>query len=1370
MDRAAELLIPRRATRTSASEPPETRLLAEWRELDAYVLLAEPGAGKSEAFKQEAKADETGSRYFTARDFVTLVPRSDWLRKTLFIDGLDEVRAGSGSHDALDDIRRRLDELGRPRFRLSCREADWFGAVDVQRLHAVAPTGEVVVLQLHPLDHEDIETLLGQWPDRVPDVGQFMRGAEQQLLMPLLGNPLLLQLMVQAVRDGKLPDGRSETYKLACETLASERNPFHRLAKRAKAVNVNHLLDDAGLMCALLLLAGSDGFTDHPTVGASHEVPVDSLPTELGLHDARAALASAVLSAESGHHSPRHRTIAEYLAARAVARRVALDGLPISRVLALMSVDGSIVEPLRGLNAWLAVHCLTERGRLIDLDPLGVVLYGDVRSFLVVEKRQVLDGLHREAQRFQWFRSGNWESHPFGALGTPDMVETFKEMLAKPDRTPAHQSLLECVLAAISHGAEMPQMASDLEAVVRDPSFRDGIRGDAIDAWFRQAKQERSAAVGWLREMSAGQIEDPVANLAGRLLHGLYPDHVSPVEALQFLRPSKIPGLSGDRLFWINEFLERAPADSLPSIADGLLAQAKTWESIRSAHDLHHFIGELLVRLLESAGETEPVDRVYRWLEIGLDEHESVFLAEADSKRVRNWLTKHPQLQKELFSFASSTMPVDAGAAAMNLYRAEQRLYGANRPRDWCKWLLELAAQTGNEVLARDCLVQAALAAINQSSRYDISMEDVEDWLAQHRRQWQIGDEDGEYDPWLKDVWWQPVDHWRGKDYLRSRRQEATRQTDRAKRRDDLVANLAAIKDGTAPAGLMHQIALAYQSRFTDIVGDTPEARVRDFLAGSAEEAEAAIAGVKRTLQRSDLPQVDDILRLDLKQRYHWIRPACLLAAELIQHDDPTAALRWTDSLSRQLVAFRLTDGTGATPAWFALLAEQRPQIVAEVMGPYLRSRIREKAGHHITGLFELSREAAHREVSRLMLPGLLLSFPHRANELQRFLLSRSLLPAASRHLERTVLAKVVGGRLALKSLDAGQRVAWFVASLRFDADRRSRELVEFVGRSQSRAAYLGHALDNQSDLGGEWLQLPVEVLARLIETLGLHSTPEFRAGPGIVTDADRRRDLVRPFIQQLAALPDAMAGDELKRLRALPTLKHWGVAIDAALYKHVRVARAARFAHPTAEEVAHTLANRSPANALDLAALVIDQLGIVEHKLRGNETRGLELFRREDKVTPKPENDCRDVLHDKLREPLLKHQVQLEGEAKAAQDKRADLRPTATIRGQRVVVPVEIKKDDYSGDRQSRWSLWTAWREQLDRLYVIDPAAQGVGIYLVLWFGVKPLRTPEGVRPCSAKHLQSLLIDRIPLEDQDRLRVVVLDLSYPDSRVMRPE
>ncbi len=1360
MVEASRYFIPRRATlQNDRNGSSESRLLADWAHLDAYVLLAEPGAGKSWAFQQEALPDAVGLKLLKARDFVTLSPRPDWHGKTLFIDGLDEMRVSAGQQDGFDGVRRRLDGLGQPRFRLSCREADWLGAIDVQALSAVAPGGEVAVLRLEPLERADIEDLLRHGPDQVSDVDEFMRRADQQQALPLLGNPLMLQLMVKALkaRDGKWPQGRRDTYQLACEHLATEANDFHRKASRKK-VNVDVLLDDAGLLCAVLLLANGDAFTDNPLSLTGNNMRVDRLPMELGVRDAAAVFASQIFVTEGDERYPRHRTIAEYLAARSIARRVMDEGLSINRVLSLMSLDGGVVEPLRGLNAWLAVHCRDYPRRLLgELDPLGVVLYGDVRSFNALEKRQVLDSLHREALRFRWFRGSHWDSHPFGALGTQDMAATFLALLASPSRDPAHQSLLDCVLDAVKHGDDMPDLVNALISMVRDSSYRADVRSAALDAWWRQSKGDGPKAVGLLDEIRAGAIDDPAAELCGQLLAWLYPAHLSAVEALRHLRQISGHGYIY-QTFWTNAFIDKIPVDELPVVVDALAAQVSTWESVRSEYEHHGFIGELVWRGLKYSGASEPAQRLYQWLSAGLDEYESSYLAQHEQTKISDWLSEHPDVQKRLYLHAVSAMPVDPSQGRLHIHNASARFYGAARPSDWPKWLLMQAETAGNAVFAQDCLVQAALESINPASPYDISMEDVEGWLEKYRHQWATPGDDNLYDPWLSHVWWFPMDHWQGAQFQRRHERDAAKIMAQQKRHAELCSYQDAINAGTAPAGLMHKITLAYEKRFSDIEGDTPEARVQNFLGGSSEDALAAIEGIKLVLSRDDLPSVEEILDLDLKQQHHWIRPVCLLAAELVTLEQPRAAVRWSDALSLQMTAFYLTEGTREVQAWYRLLVEERPDLVVQVMGPYVQGRILKRAALPIGGLWALANEDSHRDLARQTLPSLLRRFPARATRDQLRELTSSLLLAAEKHLEPEVFKGIVADRLALKSLDAGQRITWMVVASHIDLTADSGALLTFIGRSQSRAAHLVHALEYQFRRTQHWARLPIEVTSRLIEILAPHASPEFLDGGSVVTDSERRRDVVRPLIQQLAALPDALAGQAMQRLRSNPALKHWFVELDASLYEHARVARAAHFSHASDQEVALTLANQGPANALDLVALLVDQLRIVEGKIRGDETNGLKLFRRDDKETPKIENDCRDILMDKLREPLLKHQVDLIAEARAAQDKRVDLRAVALVRGQRVAVPIEVKFDQ---DKR-RESVWLAWRDQLDRLYVIDPASQGIGLYVAIWFGIKPKANPEGVMPKNAKDMERLLIERIPVDERHRLKVVVLDLSWP--------
>jgi hypothetical protein len=116
--------------------------LSDYRETGAYVLLGDPGAGKTTSFEAEALA--SGGCFIRARDFLTFDVRPEWRDKTLFIDGLDETRSGAtDGRVPLDLLRRKLDQLGRPRFRLSCREADWSGNSDRVHLNQVAPDGAV---------------------------------------------------------------------------------------------------------------------------------------------------------------------------------------------------------------------------------------------------------------------------------------------------------------------------------------------------------------------------------------------------------------------------------------------------------------------------------------------------------------------------------------------------------------------------------------------------------------------------------------------------------------------------------------------------------------------------------------------------------------------------------------------------------------------------------------------------------------------------------------------------------------------------------------------------------------------------------------------------------------------------------------------------------------------------------------------------------------------------------------------------------------------------------------------------------------------------------------------------------------------------
>src|SRR5665647_794922 len=83
--------------------------LSHYRDVHAWVLLADPGAGKSDVFETLSQVE--GGYCTSARDFVDLDLPADWI-PPLFIDGLDEITAGGTTGATpLTQLRKKLQQL-----------------------------------------------------------------------------------------------------------------------------------------------------------------------------------------------------------------------------------------------------------------------------------------------------------------------------------------------------------------------------------------------------------------------------------------------------------------------------------------------------------------------------------------------------------------------------------------------------------------------------------------------------------------------------------------------------------------------------------------------------------------------------------------------------------------------------------------------------------------------------------------------------------------------------------------------------------------------------------------------------------------------------------------------------------------------------------------------------------------------------------------------------------------------------------------------------------------------------------------------------------------------------------------------------------
>ena len=604
----------------SAPEP-----ISHYSAVQAWVLIGNPGAGKTDAFLALSQA-ESGC-YVSARDFVELdLPRSQ--HALIFIDGLDEITAGSAlGFTPLGQIRAKLQKLGTPKFRISCREADWRGNTDSAALQRLVGEKSFLELHLEPLKRQEIEALVAHWqPPNAPTATAFIREAEKHDLEGLLDNPQTLRMLVEATAKG-WPESKTQTYQMACAKLVQEHNDQWLAATRETVQPDGELSQAAGYLCALMLLSsGSSIALQRPGGGKQGVVALPELPTSESapaLASCRAALHTRLFKGNgSGEFFPVHRTVAEYLAAQYLAKRIN-EGLPVKRVLALMlGEDAGVVPELRGLHAWLAAIAAGNlRAELIDRDPLGVILNGDVRSFTRSEKLRVLDALSNEAKRYTYFRTQNWDSQSFGALATADMEEDFRSLLRSADRSPAHLALVDCVLDALAHGQSMPGLNAELEQVVRDASYWPGSRTEAlrIVISFERTGGYWSITKQLLADIHAAKLEDPEDELLGTLLQALYPGQISPTELWTFFRQpkSEVIGATYWR-FWHDLSKKSAYGDDIPILLDTLISSGYQLDNQHDHLGSASIVGELLVKGVSQHGLKLDIPHLYRWLSLGL--------------------------------------------------------------------------------------------------------------------------------------------------------------------------------------------------------------------------------------------------------------------------------------------------------------------------------------------------------------------------------------------------------------------------------------------------------------------------------------------------------------------------------------------------------------------------------------------------------------------------------------------------------------------------------------------------------------------------------------------------------------------------------
>lgn len=1353
---------PRTCTVVNEGEEPDSAAsgaspLSSHAETKAYVLIAEPGAGKTTSFKEEA--DSQGGMYVTVRDFLTFNARPKWRGATLFLDGLDESRAGTeDGRTSLDRIRNKLDQLGCPSFRLSCRWADWMAVSDKDALSQVSPDGDVTVIRLEPLSEQNIKDILAK-NHGVEDPTEFIEEARERGVDRLLTNPQNLDLLAKLVAQGEWPDSRKETFEQACLMLAGEHNGEH-LAGNPSMVDLDQLIHAAGRLCAAQLFSGVAGYTLPDKAKPDDDYPAyTDVDTAVGNSSARNALGTRLfVGVAEGKLAPAHRQVAEFLAAQYVSTLI-VEGLPLERILALITgFDGELLPSFSNFASWLAVHSKQSRSMLSRLDPLGLIYVAGQRTYSTDEKRDIVVNLRREHHWNPWCTRSLLPAPGIGRIVSPELEGTFQEILGDANRDNEHQSYVMLLLQVLADGEPLSALSDVLEDMVRDATWKQGVRCAALDV-LTKYHADGSLASEVLTNMAAcvqdGSLDDPQDELLGILLAELYPSTLSSAEVLQYLSAPKLVDGTGEySRFWRWQAPKESTPEQSAELLDGIAERFPAYRpfivgDFGSYTGLGRLSVELLDRVLSDARRSDPrgsvdLDRLYEWLSVVSDP--VLHLPDRQRANVNLSLTWNQDALKALIAHGVETS-LQRGEDCMGL--VDRRLFGA-RPWDYGPWCIEKAIDAGQgqavsfyltELL--DCLTDEEYAdgltaegARARLAEHEALLDEFDELVARRSRS-ESGTEP------------------RAMSGAESVQDTPEQQTWQA----EIEAEQSELSAGRGSPDLLHRAAVAYMGIQEESGRQTPRQRFGALLGSRADLIDPLMAGIEGSVARDDLPGCDDVVRLFDQRRVDWLALSFAAGLHSLEQSNRLSADELTESQTRLAVTILYTlpqwlldpkcaEGNAVyRPQWFQDLLRNQPALVGDVLRRSAALKL-ETGVQLAVEIRELASEQDHQRVAELMSISVLEEFPNAETDAALQALCWAL-HAALKESDWSELVRLIEERLARDDLGAEERSCWLTAGV-FVSPSRYRGELQRLSEDEDRLKGLTRFMAVARLPRKFAHRLAPQDISSLVDAVGaalrLDGLPELAYRSTL--------DLIDMFGDDLSPA----ATETLETLRSTTGSAVWAAAITASCERQARKRREHEYRHGDISQVVETLDNQKPANAGDLTALVFDELKDLSLKIRDGSTSdwrqhwNVDSYNRPKK--PKPEDACRDAILSDLKERLGRLGIDAQPEGVYAEDNRSDIRVSYDAFN----VPVEIKRSCHP-------DLWTAVQDQLVAKYTRDPGAAGYGIYLVLWFGNTKECRPTKSDGCAPEDTEDVRL-RIEQSLSDRQRrlitVCIVDVSAP--------
>lgn len=430
------------------------------------IILAEPGAGKSELLKSLARQLNTCALTANVAQYSPLISTNS---SSLVIDALDELVKIDKSN--IYQLLGKLASSSPTKIILSSRASEWEESYTKQCESFFGK--KPLVVHLQPFTEIEQEKLFDiYYPDK--SFVSFQQEVSKLELSELLPNPQFLEMFANAFAEsgGKFAN-KDDIFSLSIQNACRELNPTVSSSNTLPLEKKQILAEE---LFAKLLLSGAEGVsisdgnanTLYPYVNAimpNHQCVAEILTTKLFKPCDKA-----------DHHQPVHRIIAEYCAGKYLAKRVSSTEkmFSLNQLLAIIAPNSTVRDELRGLIGWFATFSDEQtQHKLIELDPYAVMANGNPSSLQPSSKKRLLQRLAEVAKTDPFFNRGDyWRDLSVDGLFTEDNIDEIKAIIV--DKT--NERLQQLLLKLLKSSKITSQLISELKNLALDKETKSYTR------------------------------------------------------------------------------------------------------------------------------------------------------------------------------------------------------------------------------------------------------------------------------------------------------------------------------------------------------------------------------------------------------------------------------------------------------------------------------------------------------------------------------------------------------------------------------------------------------------------------------------------------------------------------------------------------------------------------------------------------------------------------------------------------------------------------------------------------------------------------------------------------------------------------------